>query len=260
MPSSRVPAIRIGCAGWAIDRRDAACFGAGDSALARYATVFDCTEVNSSFHRAHRAETWARWAASVPSGFRFSVKVPKAVTHEARLQRTGDALDRFADEVSGLGRKLGGLLVQLPPSLAYDARTATTFFRMLRRRLEVPIACEARHASWFAPPADTLWERHGIARVAADPAPHPDATQPVASPDWRYWRLHGSPRMYYSAYGDPQLEALARAIIAGADRRQPAWCVFDNTAHGHAIGNALRLRTLCGLAREAIPREAPAPG
>lgn len=252
MPSPRFPAIRIGCAGWAIDRRDAGAFGAGDSTLARYASVFDCTEVNSSFHRAHRPETWARWAASVPAGFRFSAKLPKTITHEARLQRAGDLLDRFADEVSGLGRKLGGILVQLPPSLVYDARTAATFFRMLRRRLDVPVACEARHASWFAPPADTLWQRHGIARVAADPAPHPGAAESVASRDWRYWRLHGSPRMYYSAYDEAQLDAVAHAVAASAGRGpSAAWCIFDNTAHGHAIGNALRLRALCGLSRRS---------
>ena len=131
------PSIRIGCAGWGIDRGRAHRFGDGPSTLARYATVFDCVEINSSFHRAHKPETYARWASAVPARFRFSVKLPKTVTHEMRLERTGDALARFAGEVAGLGAKLAGLLVQLPPSLAYDARVASTFFSMLRRRFEV---------------------------------------------------------------------------------------------------------------------------
>ena len=236
--------IRIGCAGWGIDRCSADRFGTGASGLARYATVFDCTEINSSFHRAHRPETYARWASSVPARFRFSVKLPKAITHEMRLERTGHALARFAEEVAGLGTKLGGLLVQLPPSLAYDARVAGTFFSMLRRRVDAAVACEPRHASWFTERAGALWSRHGVARVAADPAMHADAGSPGGGGAWHYWRLHGAPRMYYSSYDDEALRALAACMRAMAGRNRPAWCIFDNTAHGHATANALRLREL----------------
>ena len=236
--------IRIGCAGWSSDLRSAQHFGEGASALARYATVFDCAEINSSFHRPHRPETYARWASAVPARFRFSVKLPKTITHEMRLERTGDALARFAEEVAGLGAKLGGLLVQLPPSLAYEARVASTFFSMLRRRFDVPVACEPRHASWFTDRADAVWLRRGIARVAADPAAHPGAGHPAGEGAWHYWRLHGAPRMYYSSYGEKSLQALATRLRAVARRNRPAWCIFDNTAHGHATANALRLREL----------------
>src|SRR5687768_14648643 len=113
------PAIRIGCAGWSIASRQAALFGDGTSHLARYATRFDVVEINSSFHRPHRQQTYARWAESVPRHFRFSVKLPRVITHDARLHGVGDALTRFADEIAGLGAKLGGVLVQLPPSLVH---------------------------------------------------------------------------------------------------------------------------------------------
>ena len=238
------PSIRIGCAGWGIDRGRAHRFGDGPSTLARYATVFDCVEINSSFHRAHKPETYARWASAVPARFRFSVKLPKTVTHEMRLERTGDALARFAGEVAGLGAKLAGLLVQLPPSLAYDARVASTFFSMLRRRFDASIACEPRHASWFADRADGVWSRYEVARVAADPAAHPGAGDPAGAGAWQYWRLHGAPRMYYSSYEEASLQALATRLGAMARRSRPAWCIFDNTAHGHATANALRLREL----------------
>ena len=244
MPARTRPSIRVGCAGWSIDRRGAHHFGEGASALARYATVFDCVEVNSSFHRAHRPETYARWASAVPARFRFSVKLPKTITHEMRLARTGDALARFAEEVAGLGAKLGGLLVQLPPSLGYDARAAATFFSMLRRRFDVPIACEPRHASWFTDRTGAVWSRYGIARVAADPPVPPGAGDPAGEGGWHYWRLHGSPRMYYSSYDETSLRALATRMRAVARGHRPAWCIFDNTAHGHATANALRLREL----------------
>lgn len=238
-PSAR--GLRIGCAGWSLASRQAGWFGEGDSHLARYATRLDAVEINSSFYRPHLRQTYERWAASVPRAFRFSVKLPRAITHESALRGSGDALSAFAEQVSGLGSRLGGVLVQLPPSLAFDPRTADTFFAMLRRRLQVPVACEPRHASWFAPKVDALWARHDIARVAADPPPHPHAATPGGAAAWTYWRWHGSPRMYYSAYDDPRLDALAQAMQARARARRPAWCIFDNTAHGHAVEDALRL-------------------
>lgn len=230
--------------------RHAHLFGPGDSHLARYATRFDVVEINSSFYRPHRPETYARWAAAVPARFRFSVKLPKAITHDARLRGSGDALSHFADEIAGLGRKLGGVLVQLPPSLAYDARIAETFFAMLRRRIAAPVACEPRHASWFEPRVDRLWQRHAIARVAADPARLPAAAVPGGDPRSTYWRWHGSPRMYYDAYSDAALAALAHDLRAQSGRQH--WCIFDNTAGGHAVADAARLQALLAGPRGAV--------
>ena len=236
--------IRIGCAGWAIASRQAALFGEGDSTLARYATRFSVAEINSTFHRSHRPDTYVRWAATVPRTFRFSVKLPKAITHEARLVRSGAAITTFAEEIAGLGPKLGGVLVQLPPSLAFDARVAGTFFRQLRGTFEVPIACEPRHASWFESRVGALWARHDIARVRADKPKPEGAASPGEAGGWRYFRLHGAPRMYYSAYDDASLATFARALRACAGRTHPAWCIFDNTAHSHAVENAARLQEL----------------
>jgi uncharacterized protein YecE (DUF72 family) len=238
--------IRVGCAGWSIISRHADLFGEGGSHLARYATRFDVVEINSSFYRPHRRETYERWAAAVPARFRFSVKVPKTITHDLRLQGAGKPLDRFAAEVAGLGGKLGGLLVQLPPSLVYDARIASTFFAMMRRRFDEPIACEPRHASWFEPEVDTLWQRHDIARAAADPARLPAASEAAGAGSLRYWRWHGSPRIYYSAYSDDALQALAQDLRAAAKTGATCWCLFDNTAGGHAIADAARLQALLG--------------
>ena len=229
--------IRVGCAGWSIPSAHRALFGASDSVLARYATRFDLVEINSSFYRPHRRATYARWADSVPEDFRFAVKVPRAITHDARLRGAGPLLDVFLDECGGLGDKLGCLLVQLPPSLAFDARVVSTFFALLRRRWGGRAACEPRHASWFAADADALLRRHRIARVAADPALHPGADVPAGDTAVAYWRWHGAPDVYYSAYAAADLRRRARLVrtaAAGAD----AFVVFDNTARGHAVPDA----------------------
>lgn len=184
-PSRRVGTIRIGCAGWSIPAAFAGQFDAGVSHLSRYASRFDCVEINSSFHRSHRVQTYQRWAASVPEDFRFSVKLPKAITHEARLHAVDALVVRFAEEVAGLGHKLGGVLVQLPPSLVHEARVANAFFGTLRRSLDVPLACEPRHPSWFTARIEPFWKRHDTARVAADPARPPEAHTPGGRGPWR---------------------------------------------------------------------------
>jgi uncharacterized protein YecE (DUF72 family) len=234
--------VRIGCAGWSIPAAHRALFGPGDSMLARYATRFDCVEINSSFYRPHRRQTYARWASSVPRGFRFSVKLPRAISHEQRLHGSGRLLDRFLEECGGLGGKLGCLLLQLPPSLALEPRVAATFLAMLRRRFAGAVACEPRHASWFTPRAEELLRRHRIARVAADPVPHPGADLPAGDDTFAYWRWHGSPRMYYSAYGEADLRA--RAVLVRSQRVRRHWVILDNTAHGHAIADAACLQAI----------------
>src|SRR6185369_12722525 len=108
--------------------------------------------------------------------------------------------DRFASEVKALGGKLGVLLVQLPPSLAFDAAAATRFFKAVRKRVDVPLALEPRHPSWGSQPADRLLTRSRVARVAADPAPWVGAESPAGYADLAYFRWHGSPRKYYSDY------------------------------------------------------------
>src|SRR5438067_5165479 len=105
----------VGCAGWGIHKDVAGRFPPEGSQLERYAAVFPAVEINSSFYRPHQPATYARWAASVPPGFRFSVELPKAISHEARLRDADALLDRFAFEVNHLGAKLGCVLVQLPP-------------------------------------------------------------------------------------------------------------------------------------------------
>ena len=235
--------VLVGCAGWSIPSAHAHLFGEGDSQLARYATRFPVVEINSTFYRPHLPATFERWAATVPKGFRFSAKLPRAITHDARLRGVGGALDAFLEQVGHLGDRLGGLLVQLPPSLRHDARTASTFFAMLRRRTGLPLACEPRHASWFEPGVDALWTRYRVARVAADPARLPAASVPGGDcSQWSYWRWHGSPRIYYSAYGEAALDALAGALRGRSRPGAPAWCILDNTAAGHAIPNAATLQ------------------
>jgi uncharacterized protein YecE (DUF72 family) len=212
----------------------------GGSHLERYARHLNAVEINSSFYRPHRRATYQRWAQSVPDHFQFSVKVPKAITHEAGLADCGALLGRFVDEVTGLGEKLGVLLVQLPPKSAFKKHIANGFFRDLHARIDTDVVLEPRHASWFAPGVDDWLAERNIARVAADPAPVLGAEKTGGRKALTYYRWHGSPRIYYSDYDAAALASLQRRLEQ--DRARSVWCIFDNTAAGAALGNALELK------------------
>ena len=229
--------IRIGTAGWSVPTRYRASFPPSGSQLEKYAARLTVAEINSSFHRPHRRTTYERWAASVPPDFRFAAKIPRAISHERKLQDYREPLDQFLSEVEGLGEKLAVLLVQLPPKLAYDRKTAAGFFRDLSRT-GYALACEPRHESWFTPQADGALKKLGIMRVAADPPRAPADGAPGGNIGTAYWRMHGFPRVYYSDYPEESLARLASQLRPGD------WCIFDNTVGYHAMGNALRLQEL----------------
>jgi uncharacterized protein YecE (DUF72 family) len=243
--------MRIGTAGWSLPRDAAASFEGEGRHLERYARVLSCAEINSSFYRSHRAEVYQRWAAQTPPGFRFAVKLPRAISHDARLRRAREPLRRFLAEVAGLGERLAVVLVQLPGSFAFEARPMRAFFGLLREQFGGAVVCEPRHASWSTPAAERLLVASRISRAAADPARWPAAFRPGGwlgpEGDGRgavlYHRWHGSPRMYWSRYEPAWLAERARELAcwpADAD----TWCIFDNTASGAAIQNALALRAL----------------
>lgn len=231
----------IGTAGWSLPRAEQDQFPGAGSHLERYAARFAVLEINSSFHRSHRPATWARWRDAVPDTFRFSVKMPKTITHTQKLRGPDELVDAFLAEAGTLGYKLACLLVQLPPSLVFDAAVAARFMETLRTRTPVAIACEPRHESWFTAEADGLLQSLRVARVAADPPRVPAAASPGGWRGMSYYRLHGSPKVYYSAYPAAFIDSLARELAQEASAGRGVWVIFDNTTLGAATRNALDL-------------------
>ena len=236
--------ILVGTAGWSLPREVQDQFAEGDSHLARYASRFPAAEINSSFHRSHKRSLYEKWASAVPAQFRFCAKLPKTITHERRLVDCDELLATFLSEAGGLGDKLACLLVQLPPSFAFDAAVAEPFLLMLRERFPAALAIEPRHATWFEADADGLLRELQIARVLADPVRHDAGRWPGGWRERVYVRLHGTPRMYYSSYEADVLRALALRMRVAANEGAEVWCIFDNTAAGAAAGNALDLLRL----------------
>jgi uncharacterized protein YecE (DUF72 family) len=249
----------IGTAAWSIPRDVASAFPGDGQHLERYARRFACVEIDSSFYRPHQVETYARWAGMTPPHFRFAVKLPRTITHDAGLRGTRAPLRDFLAQTAGLGDRLGVLLVQLPPSLAWDARVARTFFALLRESWDGPVACEPRHASWFEPAVGRALARMRVSRVAADPARTEAAARPGG---WLgpagdgvgallYYRWHGSPRLYWSNYEQRWLEQQVARLAEWPAGAVP-WVIFDNTAAGSATANAIVLQSLAAAAGTAV--------
>lgn len=229
--------LRTGTAGWTIPGGVRDEFPPGGSSLERYAALFSCAEINSTFYRSHRKSTYARWAASVPAEFRFSAKMPREITHKRKLVDCEDLLEKFLEETAELGQRLGVYVVQLAPSHRFDAAIASTFFGLARDKYAGGLACEPRHESWNSPDASELLRKYRITRAGADPEPFKGAGTSAAYGGFSYYRWHGAPRTYYSPYERSRLEELAsrvRETHAG-----DIWCIFDNTAAGAAARNAL---------------------
>lgn len=248
-----LPLLRVGCAGWTIPARHAALFPAQGTHLQRYASRFNCVEINSSFYRPHQATTYRRWADSVPPGFSFSVKMPREISHDARLRACGRELDAFLASVMALGDALGCLLLQLPPSFEYEAAVAGRFLKRLRERYDGELVCEPRHRTWFTRRAARNLCKHRVALSAADPSRCARAALPGAYPSLQYARLHGSPRMYYDAYDAATLARVARRALRPSASTRERWLVFDNTALGHATSDALTTMRLLHAETSSTP-------
>ena len=244
---AKSPNYQIGTAGWAIPKamRDEF-FSPGavkPNHLKAYAERLTGIEINSSFYKDHQASTYAKWASSTPDGFRFSIKLAKRFTHIQKLNIESSDLRLMLEGAQNLGEKFGIVLIQLPPKLAFDSEVAETFFATFRELFDGDIAIEARNQTWAERDATKVLEEFSIARVIADPNRIGEAP-PIRSSQACYFRLHGSPKVYYSDYSQKQLEQWRSRIAQEVKGKKSAWCIFDNTALGAATGNALEMQRL----------------
>jgi len=242
--------LYIGAAGWQLPREGPERFPREGTHLQRYAGVLNAVEINSTFKRSHQLSTYEKWAGTVPEGFAFAVKAPREITHTRRLQDIDEPLGGFLDETAGLDVARGPILFQLPPGLAYDRRTVERFCGALRDVYSGYAVLEPRHESWRTEEAEALLAEYRLARAAVDPARFDTDARPGGWDGLVYFRLHGSPRMYYSSYDGAYLEELAGVLQGHRNGSRQVWCIFDNTAAGAGAHNALEL---VGLTKERPP-------
>jgi uncharacterized protein YecE (DUF72 family) len=203
--------------------------------LERYAEAFSTVEVNNSFYRLPSRETFERWCRTAPEGFTFVVKASRFLTHLKRLREGEDGVRRLWDHLTGLGRKLGPVLFQLPPRFPADLARLETFCSWLPE--EMRAAWEFRDRSWETDDVLRLLDERGYAFVLAD---RPGFRGPlIVTGGWSYVRFHQGTR-FGPDYRRDKLRAWAERIS-----RLPSsetWVFFNNDPGGAAVRDARFLR------------------
>lgn len=236
--------VFIGTAGWAQRKEQAHLFVTEGSHLERYASLYNCVEINSAFYRDHMGKSYKRWADSVPNGFLFSVKLSKVYTHEHKLKLVDDHLQKVLGDIAELGPKLGVLLVQLPPSLKFDMATCEKFFSKVISWFPAGVVVEARNTTWSNENTLRALKDLNVSLVHADPdlLSLPNRYRQNIN----YLRLHGTPQIYKSSYTSTFLnQTYSNLLDLQSKKTLQNWVVFDNTTYGYATENALELQTIC---------------
>lgn len=238
---------RVGTSGWVYPHWKGRFYPASLPAtkwLAHYASIFDTVELNNPFYRQPARKMFERWRDAVPEGFVYAVKLNRFLTHIKRLNIEADSVERSYGTMAGLGPKLAVVLAQLPPRMRFDAERVDRYFRMVSRRRRRH-ALEPRDESWFAPDAQALLRRRGVALCIQDSAKWPTRPE-IVTADFIYLRFHGPAALYGSGYSDAQLREWAGRIRDWLDQGLDVYAYFNNDVPDHAPRDAQRLRELIG--------------
>jgi len=208
--------------------------------LAFYSKRFSTVEINNSFYRLPKRETFETWRNTTPPGFVFAVKANRYLTHVKKLKDAGDAWERFIENACGLGEKLGPILFQFPATWHANLERLAAFLTILPN--EYRYAFEFRHESWFTPDVYTLLKEKGAALCIADSPEWPEVIE-ITAP-FIFIRLHGGRILYASEYSPAELSEWAKLIAGFLRRRLDVFVYFNNDAYGFAVKNATQLKEL----------------
>jgi len=240
----RLPEIHIGTSGWIYDHWSGV-FYPEDCPKTKwldfYAKHYGTVELNASFYRLPKPQTFENWRERTPDHFLWAVKANRYITHIKRLRDPEEPLERFFSSVEMLREKLGPVLIQLPPTLSFDEAVFSNFCQRLRGNHLY--ALEVRHSSWADKRAVDILRDNNIAFCVSDTAGrYPYIEEDTAT--FIYIRLHGSKKLYASEYSEEELKTYAQKIRSWS---KDTYLYFDNDYRGYAVKNAKRLKEILGL-------------
>lgn len=219
-----------------------------------YADRFATVESNAAFYRLPERHTFEAWAERTPDDFVWAVKVSRFLTHIKRLAEPAEPVERFVDRASGLGHKLGPVLIQLPPQLRRDDERLDETLQRFPASMRV--AVEFRHNSWWHDDVRRILERHRAALCWADRAGPRSPLWMTA--DWVYLRFHHGRASPRSCYGRQALATWAARLAGNVAAKTDAFVYFNNDGHACALRNGIVFARLCRQAG-LEPSRVPAP-
>lgn len=238
--------IYVGTTAWNIPQIAVDHFPIEGNQLERYSLRLDAVEINSSFNKDHKKQTYEKWMKATPDYFSFSVKLHKRFTHQCNLEIDELELIENLKTITHLGKKFGVLLLQFPKNQDFDYHNMKLFYQTIRKIYLGPVALEPRNLSWISDESRELMNVFNISKVTADPEKCPfDHDSQI-----KYYRLHGSPVTYKSNYDEDFLNNLYDEITS-FDKE--VWCIFDNSTYGHATNNAIMIKDM-GASRQRYQR------
>lgn len=228
----------IGCSGWQY-RHWKGRFYPAELPLKQwfpyYAQRFHTVEINNSFYRFPRLGNAQAWYAAAPHGFKFSIKVNRAITHMRLFRHTRRMILDFYSIADALDDKMGCLLFQLPSRLSYKPDTLARILDQLDARR--PNVLEFRHASWWIPEVFDELRRRGVSFCSISAVDLPDSM--IATASTAYVRFHGRGSGYGDDYSTRALSAWANKIRNSGAKN--VWVYFNNDANAYAVKNARKL-------------------
>jgi uncharacterized protein YecE (DUF72 family) len=236
--------LHIGTSGWSYKHWAEIFYPKGvkpDKYLDYYITRFDCVELNSSFYNLPRETTVTGWMHRTPDTFKFCPKLSRLITHQMQLVNIEGALQRFFYVFDDLINRLGPVLIQLPPGLAYDKSLICSFFDLLREKYSrFRFAVEVRNKSWINDNFLELLSQNRIAFVIADSGNRYPYYEAVTA-SFVYLRFHGREQLYASDYSETVLREYGEKIMNYLAEGREVWVFFNNDYYGFAVKNAEKL-------------------
>ncbi len=207
-----------------------------------YSRFFNTVEINATFYRTPPLKTFQGWEKKAPQGFLFAVKMSQLLTHKKKLTSPTSLLKTLLERYRAIGRALGPILIQLPPSMHLDLIRLHEFISLLPKDLMFGI--EFRHKSWFCERTFELLDSYGIGFVSFH---HPYIDCPkIVTGKLVYIRFHGTESLYRGRYTKEQLDVWAKFIKENTSPNRPCFAYFNNDFEGNAIFDAINLKRLLG--------------
>jgi len=231
--------------------------------LAYYASHYATVENNSTFYRLPARGTFADWQARTPADFVMSIKASRYLTHVKRLRDPEDAVAKLMAAATGLGGRLGPVLLQLPPNLTADPeRLAACLAAFASHRgagpgaAGVQVAVEPRHPSWWTEEVRQVLTEHGAALCWADQLSRP-VTPLWRTAGWGYLRFHQGAAQPWPRYGQQALRTWLERVTATWPDEATVYAYFNNDPGGAAVADSAAFAAACRRAGRTVTR---APG
>lgn len=229
--------------------------------LRHYSKYFNAVEIDSTFYGTPRLKTIEQWAAITPKNFQICVKTPRKITHELMLDNALDEMREFIRVIKKLGRKLGVILIQFPPSFSFGSyyEKLEDFLSQMRARPEasedIRFAVEFRHISWHTRNTAQMLEKYHVCWAATEYPQMPGEIYRTTEFLYIRWiGQHGTYPQHDQERVDKtsQLEQWWQRIDEHIHDIGALYGFFNNDYSGHAPVTCNKFKNIVGLPTKNI--------